>query len=161
MHRRSAADDSGSAAGGERPLPPIPERSDSKPEQEECEDKSEESSGKPAPRRRAGSFFEGASKYEILLYLRDAKDRIGYTDFEIDVENDELEQVSKRFFSCTDRSPFLKAYLHGPTDVSKFRVIRHDGVVRHDKKIWIVKRRLFLKRMEHSLGFFPDIKDIL
>jgi len=44
---------------------------------------------KRQPRQRTGSFFEGASKYDILLYLRDAKDRIGYTDFEID-----LEQVS-------------------------------------------------------------------
>ena len=72
----------------ERPLPPIPERSDSKPDDEEVEKPVE---AKQQPRRRAGSIFEGASKYEILLYLRDAKDRIGYSDFEIDVETDELE----------------------------------------------------------------------
>ena len=47
---------------------------------------------KQQPRRRAGSFFEGASKYENLLYLRDAKDRIGYNDvFENDAENDETD----------------------------------------------------------------------
>ena len=76
----------------ERPLPPIPERSDSKPDDEEEAEKPVEA--KQQPRRRAGSIFEGASKYEILLYLRDAKDRIGYSDFEIDVETDELENES-------------------------------------------------------------------
>ncbi len=92
MHRHHRSDNSesigGESASGERPLPPIPERSDSKPEEEEEEKSSDELSSKQ-PRRRAGSFFEGASKYEILLYLRDAKDRIGYTDFEIELENED------------------------------------------------------------------------
>ena len=53
-----------------RPLPPIPEAE----------------SGSPF--KRVGSIFGGASKYEILHYLRDAKNRIGYADFEIEVENE-------------------------------------------------------------------------
>ena len=85
-HRRDSSEGLGESASGERPLPPIPERSDSKPEEEEEEKSSDETK---QPRRRAGSFFEGASKYEILLYLRDAKDRIGYNDFEIELENED------------------------------------------------------------------------
>jgi hypothetical protein len=86
LHRQNG--DGGESGSAERPLPPIPERSDSKPDEEE--EKSDDASKQP--RRRGGSFFEGASKYEILLYLRDAKDRIGYSDFEIDLENDDFDQ---------------------------------------------------------------------
>ena len=32
------------------------------------------------------SIFEGASKYEILHYLRNAKDRIGHSSFEIELD---------------------------------------------------------------------------
>ena len=46
-----------------RPLPPIPQQE----------------------QKRKGSIFEGASKYEILHYLKDAKNRFGYNDFEIDL----------------------------------------------------------------------------
>ena len=39
--------------------------------------------------RRHGSIFEGASKYEILHYLKDAKVRIGHGDFEMgDLDNE-------------------------------------------------------------------------
>lgn len=57
-----------------RPLPPIPEDSSS-----------EAKNG--AVKRRSSSIFEGASKYEILHYLRDAKDRIGHADFEMDLDD--------------------------------------------------------------------------
>ena len=61
-----------------RPLPPIPES------------KSPTGSGSQGAKRerRGGSIFEGASKYEILHYLRDAKDRIGHSDFEIDLADE-------------------------------------------------------------------------
>ena len=93
MHSRNHNGECGESgsSSSERPLPPIPERSDNKVADEE-EDKSSDDPSKQ-PRRRGGSFFEGASKYEILLYLRDAKDRIGYTDFEIELENEEDQEA--------------------------------------------------------------------
>lgn len=51
----------------DRPLPPIPETSAPNAEVGQ-KDK--------VAQRRNGSIFEGASKYEILHYLKDAKDRI-------------------------------------------------------------------------------------
>ncbi|TRY62219.1 hypothetical protein TCAL_03186 [Tigriopus californicus] len=62
----------------QRPLPPIPEQSSVTNAKSSAQD-----------RRLGGSIFEGASKYEILHYLRDAKDRIGHSDFEIDLEERE------------------------------------------------------------------------
>lgn len=62
----------------QRPLPPIPEQSSVSNGKNSAQD-----------RRLGGSIFEGASKYEILHYLRDAKDRIGHSDFEIDLEERE------------------------------------------------------------------------
>jgi hypothetical protein len=60
---------------GQRPLPPIPEEN---------------------RKRRNRSIFEGASKYEILHYLRDAKDRIGHGDYEIgSAAHDNPEQQAK------------------------------------------------------------------
>eukprot|EP00095_Tigriopus_kingsejongensis_P006708 maker-scaffold25_size650667-snap-gene-4.14 protein:Tk06708 transcript:maker-scaffold25_size650667-snap-gene-4.14-mRNA-1 annotation:"myosin-m heavy chain-like" len=63
----------------QRPLPPIPELSSLTAAKTSAEDK----------KNPGGSIFEGASKYEILHYLRDAKDRIGHRDFEIDIEEKE------------------------------------------------------------------------
>lgn len=63
-----------SSSQQQRPLPPIPEQ------QQQPHKKS------AACKKRGRSIFEGASKYEILHYLRDAKDRIGHGDFEIDLE---------------------------------------------------------------------------
>ena len=57
----------------DRPLPPIPEGASN--------------AGQNQSKTSRVSIFEGASKYEILHYLKDAKDRIGHGDFEIDLEN--------------------------------------------------------------------------
>ena len=64
-----------------RPLPPIPEQQEVLNNQ-----------------RRSGSIFEGASKYEILHYLRDAKDRIGYSDIEIEIDDEGFDNsfIGKR-----------------------------------------------------------------
>ena len=61
------------ATNEDRPLPPIPETST---------ESNDQNNTKIVPRRH-GSIFEGASKYEILHYLKDAKDRIGHGDFEM------------------------------------------------------------------------------
>ena len=58
----------------DRPLPPIPETKTSTGQDPEL---------KKVPQRRHGSIFEGASKYEILHYLKDAKDRLDHKDFEM------------------------------------------------------------------------------
>ena len=62
----------------DRPLPPIPEVS---------QVSQIETQVATSDNARNGSIFEGASKYEILHYLKDAKNRIGHGDFEIDLEN--------------------------------------------------------------------------
>ena len=40
------------------------------------------------------SIFEGATKYDILHYLEDARDR-GLTDVELDLEEEEEEDVEE------------------------------------------------------------------
>ncbi|CAB4067895.1 unnamed protein product [Lepeophtheirus salmonis] len=55
----------------------------------------------PIPEKRDGSFFEGASKYEILRYLKNAKDRIGHSDFEIELSENNLEYESSSVSTAT------------------------------------------------------------
>ena len=71
----------------DRPLPPIPEIS-----------KVETSTVATSENVRS-SIFEGASKYEILHYLKDAKNRIGHGDFEIDLENQSTDDCSSQYSS--------------------------------------------------------------
>ena len=40
------------------------------------------------------SIFEGATKYDILHYLEDARDR-GLTDVELDLEEEDAEEVGE------------------------------------------------------------------
>ena len=82
--RKKGSSSSRLASSTQRPLPPIPQS------------KAGSSSGRKirqssGTKKRTGSIFEGASKYEILHYLKDAKNRIGHGDFEIDLESDRDE----------------------------------------------------------------------
>ena len=78
------------SASKDRPLPPIPaDGSSGGPSVIKNGDRPKDESDKQSngEKKRNGSIFEGASKYEILHYLKDAKDRIGHGDFEIDLDN--------------------------------------------------------------------------
>ena len=83
-----------------RPLPPIPQQQQ---QQRGGQHQQQE-------QKRKGSIFEGASKYEILHYLRDAKNRFGYSDFEIDLNGIEKsssageERPFRRIGSCSSSS---------------------------------------------------------
>ena len=66
----------------QRPLPPIPQGQNGRKVRQMS------GGGGGGSKKRSGSIFEGASKYEILHYLKDAKNRIGHGDFEIDLESD-------------------------------------------------------------------------
>ncbi len=68
-----------------RPLPPIPEALTSTPKRE-----------------RSRSIFEGASKYEILHYLKDAKERLGPLD-EPSFKRNQISRASG-FSSSSDSS---------------------------------------------------------
>ena len=72
----------------QRPLPPIPESQQSQHQTTKTNKTNPvtSTSARKTPVRN-GSFFEGASKYEILHYLKDAKDRMGHGDFEIDLDD--------------------------------------------------------------------------
>ena len=69
----------------QRPLPPIPEGAAN----------ADQKGSKPS----RVSIFEGASKYEILHYLKDAKDRIGHGDFEIDLDQNSTDDYSANYGS--------------------------------------------------------------
>ena len=72
-----------------RPLPPIPEGNKRKFGKSEMQNIAEASNWKEgiAERQRSGSIFEGASKYDILDYLNNAKDRLNNSEFEIEKED--------------------------------------------------------------------------
>ena len=82
-------------SNGPRPLPPIPESSLSG-------NPGVSAAGTHTRRGRHGSIFEGASKYEILHYLRDAKDRLATASFN-----------SETFLNGEDHEHLI-VHQHGP-----------------------------------------------
>lgn len=75
-----------------RPLPPIPELGENDTSNANGSSKKELNPSFPSS-RRGGSMFGGASKHEILSYLRSAKARIGHSGFEMDPEDEEEEEM--------------------------------------------------------------------
>ena len=147
--------------GGEveqqRPLPPIPESKqvdsiNATTAGNKLNQSGASTSSATPPRKtpvRNGSFFEGASKYEILHYLKDAKDRMGHGDFEIDLDDSSSAYrcaipyfvlcnffQSKYFFSETYPHGFigrrnLNHRISSISHVSDSSVDSDEGILRH------------------------------
>ncbi len=71
-----------------RPLPPLPAGAARRTSKTDEDDGGSSSRSSESPVK---SIFEGATKYDILHYLEDAKER-GFTDVEIDDDDDEDEE---------------------------------------------------------------------
>ena len=74
----------GNSSQGSRPLPPLP--SEKQPSPSRSSPIVSDPTTSPVK-----SIFEGASKYDILNYLEDARER-GLTDCDLDLEEEEVEE---------------------------------------------------------------------
>ena len=105
----------------DRPLPPIPEGNKARRKFGKVESKGAQSSSsnwieKGTDRERSGSIFEGASKYDILHYLNNAKDRLGSADFEVERDDAPNNDVDRNNISTASSNINCDSSLNNSLD---------------------------------------------